>query len=223
MYGFGAVGRADGVDGVEGPARGPAVQRPRQRPDGADHGGGGVGPRRGDDPGGEGGGVEAVVDGQDQVLLQGPGQGRVGPSAGHHPQVVGGVIQVGVGLDRIAARGQAVQGGHQGRAWPRSAGSGRAGRRRRRDPTAVGIPQAAPSAETAVRRRVMGPAALGHAGDGRERAPAARGGVGTGRADLGREASARALASPGREPSSRSCHTSSRLRCAASSVAEYWR
>ena len=71
--GLGPVGRADGVEHVERPARRPAVQRPRQRADGGDDGGAEVGAGRRHDAGGEGRRVEAVVDGQDHVLLDGPG------------------------------------------------------------------------------------------------------------------------------------------------------
>ena len=63
----------------------------------------GARPRRGDDPRSEGGGVEPVIDSQDQVLLQGPGQGRVGPPPGHHPQVIGPVTQLGVRVAWIEA------------------------------------------------------------------------------------------------------------------------
>ncbi|CAO0829808.1 hypothetical protein SMICM17S_08279 [Streptomyces microflavus] len=48
-----------------------AVQRSGERSDGGDQAGGQVGAGGGDDAGGERGGVEAVVDGGDQVLLDG--------------------------------------------------------------------------------------------------------------------------------------------------------
>ena len=68
-----AVGGAvDPVQHVERPARGTPVQRARQRADGSAHGAGQVRTGRGDDPGGEGRGVESVVHGQDQVLLERP-------------------------------------------------------------------------------------------------------------------------------------------------------
>ena len=54
-----------------------------------------------------------MIDGEDQVLLEGPGQSRVGAPAGNHPEVVGSVIQVEVRLDGLMAGGQAVQGGDQ--------------------------------------------------------------------------------------------------------------
>ena len=50
-----------------------AVQRPGQRADRAHQAGGQVGAGGGDDPGGEGRGVEAVVDGRDQVAARWPG------------------------------------------------------------------------------------------------------------------------------------------------------
>ncbi len=92
--GLGAVRRADGVEHVEGAARGPAVQRSRQGADGRHDGGTEVGPGRRHDAGGEGRRVEAVVDGQDHVLLDGPGVqgGRLG--AGQHVEVVGGEAEV---------------------------------------------------------------------------------------------------------------------------------
>ena len=99
--GLGPVGGADGVEHVEGPAGRTAVERPRQRADGPDDGRGQVGPGRRDDPGGEGRGVEAVVDGQDQVLLDGPHMGGRGLFARQHPQVVGGVGEVVRGGDRV--------------------------------------------------------------------------------------------------------------------------
>ncbi len=56
-----------------------------------------------------------MVGGRDEVLLDGPGVVRVGHLAGEHVQVVGGVGQVGVGVDRLEALVEAVQGHDQGR------------------------------------------------------------------------------------------------------------
>src|SRR5258707_673926 len=52
--GVGPVRGADRIEHVEGPARGPAVQRPRQRADGRHDGGPEVGAGRRHDAGGEG-------------------------------------------------------------------------------------------------------------------------------------------------------------------------
>ncbi len=71
--GFGPVRRADLVEHVEDPARCTAVQGAGQGADRPDDRRPEVGPGRGDDPPGEGRGVEPVIDGQDHVLLDGPG------------------------------------------------------------------------------------------------------------------------------------------------------
>jgi hypothetical protein len=114
--GGGVGGRADGVERVERPAGRPAVQRPRQRAEGGDHGRAQVGAGRRDRPGHERGGVEAVVDAEDQVLLDGPHVAGVDRRcvAEQHVQVVGGVAQVGAGRHRLGARPQPVEGGDQG-------------------------------------------------------------------------------------------------------------
>ena len=84
----------DRVDGVEGPARRATVERPGQRTErGADHVGE-IGARRRDDAGGEGRGVEAVVDREDHVLLDGPHRRVARALAGHHLEVCRGVVEV---------------------------------------------------------------------------------------------------------------------------------
>ena len=71
------VGRvADGVEGVEGPARGAAVQRAGERAEGGADDVGHVGAGRRDDAGRERRGVEAVVDREDEVVLEGAGRRR---------------------------------------------------------------------------------------------------------------------------------------------------
>ena len=74
--GLGPVGIADRVDGVERPARRATVERPGQRTERGADDVGEVGAGRRDDAGGEGGGVEAVVDREDHVLLDRPRRGR---------------------------------------------------------------------------------------------------------------------------------------------------
>src|SRR5438045_3705263 len=84
-------------------------RRAGHRAGGADHGGGEVGAGGGDDAGGEGGGVEAVVDGGDEVALDRPGVlvGRL--LAVEHVEVVGGVGEVGVRVDRLLPLVEAVE------------------------------------------------------------------------------------------------------------------
>src|SRR6185437_7363803 len=68
-YGPRAVRRADLVEEIEGATGGAAMEGAAERAnrtcDARPH----VGPGRRDDPGREGGGVEAVIDGRDQVVL----------------------------------------------------------------------------------------------------------------------------------------------------------
>ena len=114
--GLRALGIADGVERVEGPARRAAVQRPGQRAEGGPDDVGEVGPGRRHDAGRERRCVEAVVDRQDEVLLQGPGRDLGRPLAGHHLQVRGGVAEVRVGGDGFEAEAGPVQAGDQHRA-----------------------------------------------------------------------------------------------------------
>jgi len=66
---FGVVGRADVVEHGQGPAGGAAMEGPRQRADGPAHGGGEIRAGGGDDARRERRRIEAVIDGQDLVLL----------------------------------------------------------------------------------------------------------------------------------------------------------
>ena len=77
---LGARRIADRVERVERPARRAAVQRPGERAEGGADDVGEVGAGGRHDPGGERRSVEAVVDGEDQVLLDGSGGGVVGRS-----------------------------------------------------------------------------------------------------------------------------------------------
>ena len=92
--GLGAVGRADGVEGVERAARRAAVQRTRERAQRGDDRGADVGAGRRHDACGERRRVEAVVDAEDLVLLDGAGPARVGDLAVDHPEVVRGRPQL---------------------------------------------------------------------------------------------------------------------------------
>ena len=88
------AGIAAGVQRIEGPTGGATVQWSGQCPEGGADDVGHVGARRGDDPGGERRGVEAVVDRGDLVLLDGPALVVVELLAGEHPEVVRAVAQV---------------------------------------------------------------------------------------------------------------------------------
>jgi Citrate synthase, C-terminal domain len=114
----GALGPADGVEGVEGPARRAAVEGAGERGERGDDDGAEVGPGRRDCAGHERRGVEAVVDAEDEVLLGGAGPDGVRLVALDHVQVVGGVGQVVAGSDRLQAVAEAVDGGSSTRSTP---------------------------------------------------------------------------------------------------------
>ncbi len=113
--GVGALGCADGVQHVEGAAGGPAVEWSRQRADGGDDGGAEVRPGGRDDACREGRRVEAVVDGEDHVLLNGPGVQWARLLARQHEEVVGGEAQVAPRLDRLVPGAQPVRRGQDRR------------------------------------------------------------------------------------------------------------
>ncbi len=118
---FCPLGRTDLVEHVEDSAGRPPVQGTRQRTDGSDHGGGQVGAGRGDDPAGEGRGIEAVVDGQDHVLLQRPSLCCARHGAREHVKVVGRHAQVVPRRHRLLARAEPIgrrQNGRHHRAQP---------------------------------------------------------------------------------------------------------
>ncbi len=54
-----------------------------------------------------------MVDGGDEVLLEGPDPAGVELGVADHPQQVGGGAQIGTGIDRVATVLELVQGGHQ--------------------------------------------------------------------------------------------------------------
>ena len=111
--GLGARRVADGVEGVEGPTRRAAVQRPGERTEGGTDDVGQVGSRRGDDAGGERRGVEAVIDGQLRYCSSGPRRGRGRRLAGDQPEVVSGVAELSAarGVDRLQPEAGPVQRG----------------------------------------------------------------------------------------------------------------
>ncbi len=113
--GVDAVGCADGVEHVQGPAGRTAVQRPGERADGTDEAGREVGAGGGDDPCGEGRGIEAVVDGGDQICLDRPHLFRLRHVAGEHVEVVGGVTEIRARLDGLLSLAEPVERGDQGR------------------------------------------------------------------------------------------------------------
>ena len=102
-YGPGVLDRADRLEQRQRTGRRAAVQRARQRAHAADDRGGDVGAGRADHPRREGGGVEAVVDRGDLVLLDGPAEVLVELLAGEHPEVVGAVAEVFARGDRLLA------------------------------------------------------------------------------------------------------------------------
>ena len=83
---LGLLGRPDLVDLLDDLRRGAAVERPLHRADRAAHRRREVGAGRGDDAGGEGRGVEAVLRADDEVGVQGPGRLVVGRRAVDHVQ-----------------------------------------------------------------------------------------------------------------------------------------
>ena len=113
--GLGPVRRADVVEHVEDPAGSTTVQRPRQGTDRAHNGRSQIGPGRGDDPAGEGGRVEPVVDGEDHVLLEGPDVQLARHGAGDHVEVVGHHAEISPGRHRFCAVAQPMGRGQNGR------------------------------------------------------------------------------------------------------------
>ena len=157
--GTGPLRCADGVEEVEGPAGCAAVQRAGQGAQGTDHRSPHVGAGGGDDPRREGRGVEPVVDGEHQVLLHGPGHLGGGFGAVDHPQVVGGVAEVGPGRDRLLTRATGGAGRPPRWASPPPAGSRRPAARRRRCRRSGGTlrPRPPPTAPCAGRPAGRGP------------------------------------------------------------------
>ena len=146
------VRRADLVERGQSAVGCAAVQRAGERAERGDDGGRQVGAGGGDDAGGERRGVEAVVDGGDEVALDGPHVLRRRFGAGDHVQPVGAA-----GSGRAGARSAAVPAG-AGAARRGSSASRRTGVARPpagwsgRRPRAAGGPSAAPVSESAVRR-----------------------------------------------------------------------
>ena len=91
------------------------MQRPGERPDGGDEGAGHVGTGAGRDPTREGRGVEAVVDGGDEVLLDGPSGYLRWLGARAHPEIIGGVAELGVRFDRLQAVATSMMAGEDRR------------------------------------------------------------------------------------------------------------
>ena len=113
--GLGPVGRADGVEHVERPAGGPAVQRARQRPDGGHDRRCEVRTRRRHHARRERRCVEPVIDGEDHVLLDRPGVDRVRHLPGQHVEVIGGEAEVVPRFDGVVAVAEPVGGGEDRR------------------------------------------------------------------------------------------------------------
>ncbi len=138
--------RADLVQHRACGKRRPAVRRALQRSDGPDHARRQVAAGGCDDPGGEGGGVQAVIGEQHEVGVEPVDAvgGRL--LAFHHPEQVGRVAEVVAWLDQLEALGSPVADGHDGRddgdqsdrLLERGLGDG-SGRALRRDGRAQGV------------------------------------------------------------------------------------
>ena len=197
------------------------MQRAAQRAEGGDDARAEVGAGRGDDAGGEGGGVEAVVDGGDEVLLDRP---RVGgrrlaartASRGSWPRHA----RSASGLERLLAVGQAMQRARAivGVTALRNSASSRrwagvecrAGLQAARAAAVSGKRRPQPVHGLARRRRwLAAPAGTRRAGSATGRPRGAK--------------SARSAWVVGRAPSISRRQTSSNGRGWASSTAEYWR
>jgi hypothetical protein len=98
---LGPIGRGDPVEHVENQAVHRPVAGPSEGAVGGQDTGTEVRTCRCDDAGRERRGVEAVVDRERAIRLQGTGQGLI-LRAGEHPPVVGHVAQVGAGRARVA-------------------------------------------------------------------------------------------------------------------------
>ena len=101
----------DGVEGIEGPARRTAVERAGEGAEGGTDHVGHVGAGRGDDTCGERRRVEAVVDRQDEVLLERPRRDVGRGLAGHGAEVGRRRGQVRCLVERVLTEADAVQGG----------------------------------------------------------------------------------------------------------------
>ena len=109
------VGDGDLVEHVHHRLVGAAVQRSFERADRGGDGAVGVGQGGGDDAGGEGGGVEAVLGVQDQRGLERGDDLRLGDLAEGHVEEVGGEAEVVAGRDRAqAVAAPLVQGDDRG-------------------------------------------------------------------------------------------------------------
>ena len=105
----GSLEGADLVEGLERPARGTTVPRPREGADGADEAGREIGARAGDDARGEGRGVEPVVHRRHEVLLHRAAVLLGGRVARDHPQVVLRVAESRVRWHRVETSPEAVR------------------------------------------------------------------------------------------------------------------
>ena len=86
-----------------------AVERAGQCTDGGHHCGPEVGPGRRDDPRGERRSVEAVVEREDQVLLERAGVRCWRGRAVQHVQIVGGEAEAVARLDWLRAESESVE------------------------------------------------------------------------------------------------------------------
>jgi hypothetical protein len=212
---LGIAGPVDLVQHVERPARCAAVQRSRQRPDGTADGAGQVGAGRGDDPGGEGRGVEAVVHGQDQVLLQCTHLRGRGLRAGDHPEQVRDVSQIGTGREGSFAVAQPMCRRDDGR-HHRAQTQGLVDQLVAVDvqgrPPAGGGPQGGHARPQHLERRPL-----------RSRARVSSKPGGNDRNAVTRSPNSAAPVASGSSSWAIRYHTSSKVRRSARSTAEYWR
>ena len=154
---LGAVGRTDGIEGVERPARRTTVQRARERAQRGDDRRAHVGTGRRDHARGERRRVEAVVDSPGSGTARAPGRGRIGLVTVDHVEVVGGGGQVGTWRDRLEAACDAGGARRRVPASPRpeSEGVGADARPARRRTSAASAPTAA-RCDSAVRSAPSG-------------------------------------------------------------------
>ena len=115
---FGPRWVADGIEGVEGASGRTAVQRTGQRAESGADDVGEISTGRSDHPRRERRRVEAVIDGEDEVLLERASRRRRRRFTVDHPEVVGGMTERWVAVDRVQPEADAMQrrhdGGHDG-------------------------------------------------------------------------------------------------------------